>query len=85
MRGKTSGVVEYRKKFARVTAAFFAAWAVIALGLHLPANIFYQLGRINGAPLNWWMIQISIFLGIVLAFAYAYVMNKIEEEYEARR
>ncbi len=85
MSGKTSSVVEYRKEFARITAAFFAVWAVIAIGLHLPARMLYQLGRINGAPLNWWMIQVSIALGIVLAFAYAYVMNKIEEKYETRR
>jgi putative solute:sodium symporter small subunit len=37
--------------------------------------------RINGAPLNWWMIQISIALGVILAFAYAYTINRLDEKY----
>jgi len=60
-------------------------WLVIAIGVHLPAKSLYvppgSPSRINGAPLNWWMIQVSIALGVVLAFAYAYVVNKLDDKY----
>ncbi|BEP17947.1 hypothetical protein PYJP_12990 [Pyrofollis japonicus] len=82
----TSKVLAYKKAFATWTTIYFIVWLVIALGLHLPAKQFYappgSEARIGGAPLNWWMIQISIALGIVLAFLYAYTINKLDEKFE---
>ena len=75
----------YKRAFALTTLAFFLVWLVIAIGVHLPARELYSPpgspGRINGAPLNWWLIQISIALGVVLAFAYAFAVNKLDEKY----
>lgn len=75
----------YKKAFTAATIVFFIAWAIIAIGFHLPAKSLYappgSPERINGAPLNWWMIQISIALGVVLAFIYAYVINKLDEKF----
>lgn len=78
-------VEEYKRAFAIATTVFFIIWLIVALGVHLPAKSLYtppgQPGRLNGAPLNWWMIQISIALGVILAFAYAYTINKLDEKY----
>ncbi|ALL01761.1 hypothetical protein Pyrde_1718 [Pyrodictium delaneyi] len=75
----------YKRAFTAATIVFFIAWAIIAIGFHLPAKSLYappgSPERINGAPLNWWMIQISIALGVVLAFIYAYVINKLDEKF----
>ena len=75
----------YKRAFTAATLAFFIAWAIIAIGFHLPAKSLYappgSLERINGAPLNWWMIQISIGLGVVLAFVYAFVINRLDEKF----
>jgi len=75
----------YKRDFARLTAIFFALWLIVAIVVHLPARRLWvpydSPARINGAPLNWWMIQISIALGVVLAFAYAYAVNRLDEKY----
>ena len=80
-----TSVEGYKRAFLLTTLAFFLVWLVVAIGVHLPAKSLYappgSPSRINGAPLNWWMIQISIALGIVLAFAYAYVVNSLDEKY----
>jgi putative solute:sodium symporter small subunit len=75
----------YKRAFTAATLVFFIAWAIIAIGLHLPAKSLYappgSSERVNGAPLNWWMIQLSIGLGVVLAFVYAFVINKLDEKF----
>jgi len=75
----------YKRSFALVTLVFFLIWLVIAIIVHLPARQLWapvnSPSRINGAPLNWWMIQISIALGVILAFAYAYTVNRLDEKY----
>ncbi|KSW11404.1 hypothetical protein CF15_00645 [Pyrodictium occultum] len=75
----------YKRAFMLATLVFFLVWLAIAFGLHLPAKSLYappgSPARINGAPLNWWMIQVSIALGVVLAFAYAFTINKLDEKY----
>ncbi len=85
MGGRSARVEEHRKAFGAVTLAFFVVWFIIAILIHMPAPLFYvapgEPDRIGGAPLNWWLIQASIAMGIVLAFAYSYVMNKIDEKY----
>ncbi|NOZ89200.1 MAG: DUF4212 domain-containing protein [Crenarchaeota archaeon] len=81
----TINIQAYKRAFALATLTFFIIWAIIAIGVHLPAKSLYappgSPERINGAPLNWWMIQISIALGVILAFAYAYTINSIDERY----
>jgi len=76
---------DYKRAFTAATIVFFIAWAIIAIGFHLPAKSLHappgSPERINGAPFNWWMIQISIALGVVLAFIYAYVINKLDEKF----
>ncbi len=78
-------IESYKKSFAGLTVLFFIIWLVIALLVHLPARQLWapanSPARLNGAPLNWWMIQISIALGVVLAFAYAYTINRLDEKY----
>jgi putative solute:sodium symporter small subunit len=81
----TARLESYKKSFALWTTVFFLVWLTIALGVHLPARQLWapanSPSRLNGAPLNWWMIQISIALGVILAFAYAYTINKLDEKY----
>jgi len=81
----TASVESYKRSFAALTAIFFTVWLIIAIVVHLPARSLWapynSPARINGAPLNWWMIQISIALGVVLAFAYAYAANRLDEKY----
>ena len=85
MGGATTTVNAYKRAFTAATLVFFLVWLVVAIIVHLPARSLYappgSSARINGAPLNWWMIQISIALGVILAFAYAYTINKLDEKY----
>ncbi len=80
-----ASIAAYKRTFTAATLVFFLIWLVIALLVHLPAKSLWappaSSARINGAPLNWWMIQISIALGVILAFAYAITINKIDEKY----
>jgi len=82
----TTRVLAYKRAFASWTILYLIAWIVIAFGAHLPAKKLYSPpgseARIGGAPLNWWMIQISIALGIVLVFLYAYTINKLDDKFE---
>jgi putative solute:sodium symporter small subunit len=88
MGAATTSVNSYKRAFYTATLLFFLAWLVIAIIVHLPARSLYappgSSARINGAPLNWWMIQISIALGVILAFAYAYTINRLDEKYGFR-
>lgn len=78
-------VEEYKRAFAATTIVFFIIWLIVAIGFHLPAKSLYSPpgspARHNGAPTNWWMIQVSIALGVILAFAYALTINRLDEKY----
>jgi len=57
-----------------ITSIFTIAWFIVTYVVHAFAPQLHKI-VVNGAPLNWWLIQGSISIGIILAFLYALVMN----------
>ena len=64
----------YWRTVLTITAIFTTIWFIITYVVHAIAPQLHTV-IVNGAPLNWWMIQGSISIGIVLAFLYALIMN----------
>ena len=71
---------EYWRRVLALTVALFAAWTVIAIWVHLAAPVLRYV-EVNGMPLHWLMAKISIIIGILLIFGYAYAMRSIEQRY----
>jgi len=69
---------EYWRKTLALTAALFAAWTVIAVWVHLAAPVLKNV-ELGGMPLHWLMAKISIIIGILLIFGYAFAMKRIED------
>ena len=80
MNGSTRDV-EYKSRSLRILALFFAVWLFFAVLVHIPVDELK--GHVfNGAGLHWWFAtQWSIAAGIVVAFLYAYAMNRLDEEF----
>lgn len=65
----------YWRTVLTITSIFTIAWFIVTYVVHAFALQLHKI-VVNGAPLNWWLIQGSISIGIILAFLYALVMNK---------
>ena len=64
----------YWRTLLAITATFSTVWFIVTYVVHALAPQLHKI-IVNGAPLNWWMIQGSISIGIILAFLYALIMN----------
>lgn len=64
----------YWRTVLAITVAFTIIWFIVTYVVHAFAPQLHTV-IVNDAPLNWWMIQGSISIGIILAFLYALIMN----------
>ena len=72
---------KYWDRLKKITAIWMLAWTIPAIFLELPANALKHIKILNGIPLHWFMAAfVSIVLGILLIFLYAYVMEKTDKE-----
>jgi len=74
----------YWRTLLTITAVFTIVWFIIVYVVHALALQLHKI-VVNGAPLNWWMIQGSISIGIILAFLYALIMNNYVDKKFYRR
>ncbi|RFA98330.1 DUF4212 domain-containing protein [Pyrobaculum aerophilum] len=71
----------YWKQVQKITIGSFIAWLIVAIILPVLAPSFRGVVIGSLPPLHWYIPAfISIVLGILIIFAYAYVMNRLDEK-----
>ncbi|MDI9644515.1 MAG: DUF4212 domain-containing protein [Candidatus Verstraetearchaeota archaeon] len=77
--GEPDRYAAYWKRLKKITVVWMLAWTVPAIIMHLPIDATRQIIILNGIPLHWFNAAfLSIFIGIALIFAYAYVMERTD-------
>lgn len=71
----------YWGKLQKITIISFIAWLIIAVVLPVWAPLFKGVSIGNLPPLHWFIPTfVSIVAGIIIIFAYSYIMEKLDIE-----
>lgn len=76
-------LAQYWKTNLKYLVILLAIWLIF--GLVFPILLVHQLNgvRLGGFPLGFWLaMQGSIIVFIILLFVYAYLMNRLDKEYD---
>ena len=73
---------EYWKKNKILIAVLLTIWAIVSFGFSiLGANALYEI-KIGSVPMSfWWAQQGSMFVFVILIFAYALIMDKLDRKH----
>jgi len=70
----------YWKRLKKITAIWMFAWVFPAVIFHIPIASTSSIKVLNGIPLHWFNASLlSILVGIILIFLYAFVMDKTDK------
>lgn len=71
---------KYWNRLKKITAIWMLAWSFPAILLHIPIGTTHSIKILGGIPLHWFNAALlSILIGIVLIFLYAFVMDKTDK------
>lgn len=69
----------YWSRLKKITAIWMIAWTFPAVLLHIPVSTTSSIKILGGIPLHWFNAAlVSILIGVVLIFLYAFVMDKTD-------
>lgn len=69
----------YWSRLKKITVVWMVAWMFPAVLLHIPIAVTSSIKIMNGIPLHWFNAALlSILIGVVLIFLYAFVMDKTD-------
>ena len=75
----------YWRRLLSLTMGTFVAWFIVAIVLPVSAPAFKGVVIGSLPPLHWYIPAfISIVLGIVIIFVYAYLATRLDEELRRR-
>jgi putative solute:sodium symporter small subunit len=70
----------YWKRLKKITVVWMLAWAFPAVLFHVPIALTSSIKVFNGIPLHWFNASLlSILVGVILIFLYAFVMDKTDK------
>ncbi len=71
---------EYWQRLKKITIIWMLLWTIPAFWMHLPIEYTSKIKILGGIPLHWFNAGfLAVIIGILLIFAYAYVMGKVDE------
>ena len=74
---------EYWRKNLQLTAVLLAIWFVVSFGFGILLHDALDNIQIGGFKLGFWFAQQgSIYVFVVLIFAYVRIMNKLDREFD---
>ena len=73
---------EYWKKNKILIAILLAIWALVSYGFAIfGAKALYNI-KVGSLPMSfWWAQQGSMFVFVILIFAYALIMDRLDRKY----
>ncbi|PHR62528.1 MAG: hypothetical protein COA47_03915 [Robiginitomaculum sp.] len=72
----------YWRANLRLLAILLSIWFLVSFGFGIFWRDFFDQWSIGGAPLGFWFAQQgSIYVFVVLIFAYSFLMNRLEKHF----
>ncbi len=74
---------EYWRRNLRIMVVLMSIWALVSFGFGILLRPMMDTIPIGGVGLGFWFAQQgSIFVFLILIFVYAWLMNKLDQEFD---
>jgi putative solute:sodium symporter small subunit len=76
-------LAEYWKRNIRILAVLLSIWFIVSYGFAILLGDALDQIQMGGFNLGFWFAQQgSIYVFVILIFAYVYLMNKLDKEFD---
>lgn len=83
MNDKTSKASIYWKRNLKYLSVLLSIWAIFSFGAGILFKDFLNQFQLGGFKLGFWFAQQgSIYVFVILIFIYAWLMNKLDSEFD---